>query len=529
MSLSVLRGYFSSLFLAWIFCLTNFAVAQTQLELGSPAKANPMIAGVNNNFIRGDFPFDDAAFRAIIKASNATSLRYPGGTSGSLFDWQTNQFVDDDLLYAYGPKSWHRRHGEMKRRIAQSPANTFSADNFAKMCNALNVEPFWIPNPVTVSPQDNVRFFEHLKANNIACNFVEMGNECSGGAFRKRFPRGSDYADAIRPVMKRIKELYPDAKIAVVANGHGAMKMKKEEQESGTSDIRGETWNPLLIADRQYFDAIVLHSYGISPTRLREYPASQWEDLMLAYPGAYMNQIANLSRTQYNATPIWLTEYNAAFHHLMEARPRLHDEAEAFFTQVRDSPMHGLMIASYFLGAMNDPQMWPVMHYHSLAGPAGFRLVKRENEKWSVGAKTQIFSYLSQLLKESKTMYSVTFKDCPKLPFNALDQPLDALAAAAMENDQQRHWLVMNRSSAEQAITLPWDHAQSVTIRTLNGQQANKTSQTQWVNLAQMNTTQFPWIGPIAIPSKTLKPLNNEKFISQNLPPHSLTVLSMTR
>lgn len=510
------RLFFTLLFL--LLChQTNIAHAQIQLKLGTTSKANPMIAGVNNNFIRGDMPYDDPGFRNIIKATNVTTLRYPGGTSGSLFDWQTNQFVADDLLYSYGPKSWHRRHGEMKRRIAKAPANTFSADNFAQLCKATDTQPVWIPNPVTVSPDSNVKFFEYLKAHNLPCPYVEMGNECSGGAFRKRFQTGKEYADAIRPVMQKIKALYPNAKIAVVGNGHAISKIKKQEQESGTADKRGSTWNNILMQDSQYFDGIVLHSYGVSPERLRQYPADQWSSFTLAYPGAYMQAAAERSRQKYNAKPIWLTEYNAAFHHLMEARPRKYDDAEDFFGKVSDSSMHGLMIASYIIGAINDPQMWPVMHYHSLSGPAGFRLVRRIDGQWHMGPKAHIFSKLAQIIRQAKKMYPVTALNSSTLDFTVLNEkPLPTITAAMLENDSQRNWLIMNRSNKPQTINLPWQQADHATVKHLHGKLAPENPDQLW---QPVNTD---------MPNKTKRvQRNKQKQLTQTIPPYCLSIVSL--
>ncbi|MBL4702836.1 MAG: hypothetical protein JKX85_16450 [Phycisphaeraceae bacterium] len=488
---------------------------------------------MNNNFIRGNLPFDDAGFHDMLKATNLTTLRYPGGTSGSLFDWETNQFVPNDILLSYGPKSWHRRHLEMKKRIAQAPPNTFSANNFAAMCKTLDIEPVWIPNPVTVTPQSNIKFFEHLKANNIPCNFVEMGNECGGHAFRRIFPKGSDYANAIRPVMKRIKEISPQAKIAVVANGHRIAQMKKseEEQESGSANARGETWNDMLMADRQYFDAIVLHSYGVSPTQLRKYQPNQWQSLILAFPGAYMDAAADRSRRLYHATPIWLSEYNAAFHHLMEARVRQHDAAEDYFGKVSDSPMHGLMIASYMIGAINDPQIWPIINYHSLTGPKGFRLVRRNEGDWRMGPKIQIFSYLAQLIRESQTMYPVNIQNADSLNFTCFnnDKPISTLAAAALENDQQRHWLIMNRSNQTQTVRIPWQQSDKATIRTIAGTLAPKDPQTMWTLMTTIDTTQTPWDKPLTLKPVTAQRNNKQPHHSLSLEPHSLTVVSMPR
>jgi hypothetical protein len=514
--------------IAPILCFANLLAAQTQLKPGQPVPANLMIAGVNNNFIRGDFKYDDPDFRNIIKLTGVTTLRYPGGTSGSLFDWQTNQFVADDVLLSYGPKSWHIRHMDMKKRIAQSPLNTFSADNFAAMCKALNIEPVWIPNPVTVSPESNVQFFEHLKANNITCNFVEMGNECSGGAFWKPFPRGSDYANAIRPVMQRIRQLYPDAKIAVVANGHNVMQMKKAQEESGSADVRGETWNELIMADRQYFDAIILHSYGISPDRLREYSPDQWASLTLAYPGAYMNAVADMSRKLYDATPVWLTEYNAAFHHLMEGRPRKNDAAEAYFARVSDSSMQGLMIASYMIGAINDPTMWPVLNYHSLAGPDGFHLVKRMDGQWCVGPKTQIFHNLAQLIRDAKTMAGMQIVNGPKLDFTILnEQPLDAIAGAVLDNDTQRHWVLINRSAQPQVISLPWEVANAANIQIFPGELAPENPQALWHPVNSLKANQTLWPGVINIQQSTLQRSDKTKLLTQTLPPLSMTIVSL--
>ncbi|MFG0249356.1 MAG: hypothetical protein ACF8OB_10755 [Phycisphaeraceae bacterium JB051] len=519
-----------SILLSLCLIFSTMACAQNQLSLGKAYKANPMIAGLNNNFIRGDLKFDDPGFNKIIKATNTTSLRYPGGTSGSLFNWETSQFVADDVINSYGPKGWHRRHGEMKKRIAQHPEHTFGAVNFADMCKRLDVEPFWIPNPVTLTPQSNIRFFEMLKDQDIACNYVEMGNECSGGAFWRPFPTGTEYANAIRPVMQRIKQLYPQAQIAVVANGHNITKPKKAEEESGSANKRGDTWNELLLPDRQYFDAIVLHSYGISPDRLRQYKPEQWEDLTLAFPGQYMKAAAKMSREKLGGVPIWLTEYNAAFHHLMEARVLQHDAAEAYFGKVSDSAMHGLMIASYLISAINDPEMWPVMHYHSMGGPPGFRIVRRINEQWRVGPKTQIFSYISQLLQDADTMYPVTIQQPTQLDFTAIsDEPINTLAAAMLENKSQRHWVIINRSSKEQTANLPWDASQKATVRHIMGTLAPEEPDSMWPKADSINTQQFPWSGPIAIPSQTISRDGKKQTLSQTLPPHSMTVVSLTR
>lgn len=501
--------------------------AQTTLSLGPGTPVNSMIAGVNNNFIRGDIPYDDAGFRQMIGVTQLTTLRYPGGTSGSLFDWQTNQYVSDDILKQYGPPSWYERHKAMKDRIAQSPPGTFKADNFAAMCKALNIEPVWIPNPVTVSPENNIRFFEHLKQAGIACNYVEMGNECSGGAFWKCFPRGSDYANAIRPVMQKIRQLYPDVKIAVVANGHNVMKMSQAQQESGSANVRGDTWNDMLMPDRKLFDAIVLHSYGVSPDRLREYRPDQWESFTLAYPGVYMNAVASMSRELYGGIPVWLTEYNAAFHHLMEGRPRKHDAAEEYFAKVSDSSMHGLMIASYMIGALNDPQMWPVMNYHSLVGPEGFRLTSRIDGVWHIGPKAQIFSYISSLIRQAETTRSVEIHGGTSLDFTILDnQSISALAAAVLENDTQRHWLMINRSSNTLTVSLPWDQTGKATIHSFAGTLAPSDSQTMWRSIDEVDTNEQPWDQPLSTKPETVDRVGSQTQCSLAIPAYSLTVVS---
>ncbi|MAX26809.1 MAG: hypothetical protein CMJ19_20140 [Phycisphaeraceae bacterium] len=502
---------------------------ETVLTLGPGTPVNPMIVGINNNAIRGDMPYDDVGLRQIIRLSNLTSLRYPGGTSGSLFDWKTGQYVDDNILLQYGPQSWHDMYMAAKRRIARFPSGTFSAENFSRLCKDVGVEPIWIPNPVTLSVESNIKFFEHLKAKGISCNYVEMGNECSGGAFRRRFPTGSDYVDACRPVMKRIRQLFPEAKIAVVGSGVNVMQLAESQQEAGTADSRGNTWNKLLMPDQKYFDALVLHSYGVGAKRLRPYRPDQWQSFTLAYPGVYMQAAAQLSRQEYGSIPIWLTEYNAAFHELMPGRVRKYDAAEEYFGKLADSTMQGLMISGYIIGALNDPAIWEMMHYHSIMGPPGFRMFHIINKEWCASPNIQIFSYLATLIRQAKTTYPVVVNGGQILDMTILGHDnIPVVAAAVLENTVQRTWLILNRGGKNLTVNLPWDTAYKADIRTIDGSLSDgKENNSLWVPISTINGQEQFWNAPLSIKPITIKRKDGEGGMSQILSAYSLTVVAM--
>ncbi|MEL7240480.1 MAG: hypothetical protein AAGK78_16610, partial [Planctomycetota bacterium] len=254
-------------FLLSVVCLLALAVATSSAlpstaTIGDAKPVNLGAFGANNNNATVENKPAEPEYRALIKALGITQMRYIGGSSSSYWDWQTGKYVSEPEI----TKIWPAEHGNwmlpLVADVAKLPDGTLSPMNYADFAKAADVDVQWMVN-LTTRENEQTEMFEHLKGAGEAVKFVELDNETYfwGGEFGGGEDRARNYMDRAAPLGHAIRELYPDARIGVVASENGMFNA--DMHGDGKSEEHFTLWNGVVMRDvyAGSFDAFVLHHY----------------------------------------------------------------------------------------------------------------------------------------------------------------------------------------------------------------------------------------------------------------------------
>jgi hypothetical protein len=483
-----------------------------------------LILGVNQAFQTGEWTFEDPQLSRAFAITGVKAVRFPAGTNGSFWDWKDSQYVEDDLLLSIGPPSWYERHSRQKAKVATRPMGTFGVDRYAAMCERLGVEPEWCPNFVTRTPEYAAEMFEFLHEKGLPVRYVELGNEYSGGAFKRQFPSGASYMQAATGLVDVIRQLYPQVQIGAVAHGGHLFSVDDRDEESGSGGVRGDTWNDQLLDYRSFYDAWIVHGYLADPAQLRKQSPDRFPDALLAMPQVAMSRAADYSRTHLGGLPLWLTEYNIAYHRLLGETPSiplLDDEVESFIRATKNSRMQALHIAGYLFSAASDADIWKMANYHSFTGMPGFGMVQISEESLMMNPVALLFHRIEPIASSAEQCAGLNFAGQPNLGLTIGGTVPDALQGVVWETASgQRTVTVINRSAHPVPVKLPWLVRDTVAISFLP---ADADPKEVWVNVPADDSLDVTTLWPGC--QKEKKGADSRGLLDVVFPPYSLTIV----
>lgn len=298
------------------------------------------------------------------------TLRFPGGTAGSYWDWSAGDYVSN-YYYATTPSLYTSLLSERQAELTAASQSSFPATQGVYLLNMLT-DPQCTPtapNPYcTLTPSSpNLPYQEMLlntlENDNAQPAFIEMGNEyyfskpCYTAVYNQD---GGVYGALANTWISDIHELsgYSSAKTAGVAahtGGNSALINWNHQLMYGNSNKIG----PLTAAD-----AVTLHPY-VSSTGLaaNAVVSASNADTMLYTPfsvwstgsNSILNSdIASLTNSNTGYTPdIWITEYNLNDTHVA-----------AFGTWA-----HGLFTATMSLLFLESDRVQMALHHDAQGSP----------------------------------------------------------------------------------------------------------------------------------------------------------------
>jgi hypothetical protein len=265
-----------------------------------PHPINPRLFGFNS--IVGPIlaiPYDDPGLMQAAQALHLGVLRYPGGTVANYWNMSSGQFADGIIG---APGAW--AGGENARNRA-FPVDTFTPSEYMRGLGSVpKASPVWDLNvgiggggdPIDV-PARNVADppsqLNLLKRLGVPVEFVELGNE------HALSDHGLDeYISAVRPIVNRTRQLFPDARVAVIG-------------------CWGLNWSPCAARLRQefdlnLFDAVTAHEYWPGQPRINR-AATDLERrsvTLAAIRPKLEGWEAKVTRDISPRVPIWFTEVN---------------------------------------------------------------------------------------------------------------------------------------------------------------------------------------------------------------------------
>ncbi len=184
----------------------------------------------------------DYRFNTLASAIGFGWVRFPGGTSSDIYDWQTGQ--DSQAWFAEFPA------GMLNSNVISLVAGRGGARliDAANRANFLGAPLVICVNGFTDTAASAGQLAAFVKANNIQVAAWELSNEPY--LFPTFWATATDYLDAMKPYRDAIKAVLPNSLISIFVT------------DQGHANAASNPWNVAVSAyPNKYWDAISFHHY----------------------------------------------------------------------------------------------------------------------------------------------------------------------------------------------------------------------------------------------------------------------------
>jgi uncharacterized protein (TIGR03437 family) len=239
-------GHHAALMLL-ILCAAGIpAAAQTaatiDIDTSVTVPIQPGFSGVSDDLV---FPIEywDYRFNSLGAQVGYGWVRFPGGNTSDIYNWQTGE-QDADWLTQFGTNQPNGTQNSIAQVAGRGGAKLIDAANRANLFGASLII---CANGFTDTPQSIGQLAAYVKANNIRVAAWELSNEPY--LYPGFFPTATAYLDKMKSYRDAIKAVDPNAIIAVFARDPG---------NSATLNA----WDTALAAyPNKYWEAITFHHY----------------------------------------------------------------------------------------------------------------------------------------------------------------------------------------------------------------------------------------------------------------------------
>lgn len=373
---------------------------------GPSREASAQLFGLNGNNTQRRMRWDRAELRSALRRLDPGTIRYPGGTIGNYWDWQSGWFQPN------GP--WPGQTNDLTGEVIEPFDNSLGP--FAAALAACDAAPVLVLNMLTVdgrlaTASDNVavadgqvEFLRAAAAGGVPVRQVELGNEFYlAGAkpgpheldYATRFPTASSYARQANAWIPKIRNAFPAATISAV----GA-------DATGTQSPRREGWNAGVLAELTDGDALTLHPYivlrdpGVTPQSVLSLPHKRVQSLAAG-------EFVQLSSAGMRA---WVTEFN-----MVDRTPGL---------TFAGTWTHGLFIAAFAL-LLAQRRVVTSLNLHNVLGDAlagalfdtteGFRSPTPATALFARSAMGSTLATVIRATRGARTGHALAFPGGPQL------------------------------------------------------------------------------------------------------------------
>lgn len=198
----------------------------------------PGIISVNEQQVFSPFSFEDKHMADLLATIRLPQMRFPGGTVGNYYNWQTDSFYDDEYARA-----------SPGRAKAIDRGFEFGFEGYVASMKATNASSVLMFNVIEDSAETSVARLQDSLAHGLTIDYVEMGNE----NYDPNQGQGRLHGSDVNAYIAVTKEL--SAALKAVAPG---LKTAVNMQDSST--YASGTWEDALSRESHY-DAVTLHAY----------------------------------------------------------------------------------------------------------------------------------------------------------------------------------------------------------------------------------------------------------------------------
>ena len=234
------------LVLASLCAVSMPAISQTtatiDIDTTSSVPLAPAFSGVSDDL---GFPVEywDYRFNTLAAQVGYGWVRFPGGSSSDIYNWQTGQQVAE-WLAQFGDNAANGALSSIDSVAGRGGARLIDAANRANLFGATFIV---VANGFTDTPQSIGQLAAYVKANNIRVAAWELSNEPY--LHPEFFADATTYLNKMRPYRDAIKAVDPNAIIAIFIRDPG-------------NTAAQNTWDAAVAAyPNKYWDAISFHHY----------------------------------------------------------------------------------------------------------------------------------------------------------------------------------------------------------------------------------------------------------------------------
>ncbi|QDU70632.1 hypothetical protein [Mucisphaera calidilacus] len=280
-------------------------------RLGEEREIARDYVGMNGNLTAVSQFWDNRDLSDAMRQLNLGNLRYPAGTIGNYWDWDTG-WLDRN---APRDRMMHWVQGMVE------DSRTYTLENYAKGQKRLGFTPVFMLNMVTKDLENQLGQLRRAERLGMPVKYVELGNEYFFGIGAEplvhvKFPTPEAYAEACNVWTSAIKAEFPEAKVAVIGSDGGPPHVSE----------RRRTWNQHVIPHlSDEVDAVTLHPYagvGLLPGGPRPWGSAEQQNeqarllqdpeavqFMMLVPHEEWGHIRH-SFPELTPYDLWLTEFN---------------------------------------------------------------------------------------------------------------------------------------------------------------------------------------------------------------------------
>jgi|GEM_PF-918707 len=259
------------------------------------------IFGYNTQTIQGSAPaWNDPLFLNSIRELNPGNFRYPGGTIGNFWNWQTGDYIDESY-----------------RTIAINGKNIYTLDDVKGVYDRSggHTIPIYMVNPLTSNLEHEVAGLKYAQSIGLPVTCIELGNElyldnynsvnAATSVYLQGYPWIRNYADTCLKWTVRFRQEFPNASIALIGvSNPTSWAAARTRVRSWNDSLMVYLTNPAFGHTGIQCDAITIHDYAKNNNGNLMGPL----DLINSMLSAATNKV--LDPSIYDKYRLWVTEYN---------------------------------------------------------------------------------------------------------------------------------------------------------------------------------------------------------------------------
>ncbi|WP_281614895.1 fibronectin type III domain-containing protein [Flammeovirga sp. SubArs3] len=246
---------------------SSYVKSKINIITKNPIALHQGFAGFNMRI--GDTPwtYNNPVFRKGVQQANPGFLRYFSGTRNDYLDFNTGLYIEEhheqikSANKEDGDDGWKEKVPNDIKWVNGKIPNRLS--DMYDLCGSVGSRLIITLNPFVQSPEEVKTFIKFIKDNNILVEAYQLANEPQ--LYRKPkgkyfFKNGEDFAYKVDEIIKAVREIDPDARIAHnyafdnISSGKWAEGIKKYHKENGRN-----------------WDYVSMHSYLFFGTGNKDY------------------------------------------------------------------------------------------------------------------------------------------------------------------------------------------------------------------------------------------------------------------